>query len=493
MKKTMKAQPFSREQIVERIRFENSWWATGSIDEFYNKMKRREYFSIFHPLVSEKSIKRAVVLMGPRRVGKTVMLFHTIQQLIDQGISPKKICYLSIETPIYSGISLEELFALCREAVGEKDPKGYYVIFDEIQYLKNWEIHLKSLVDSYKNSKFIVSGSAAAALKLKSIESGAGRFTDFILPPLTFHEFMMLKGGMPFESKTPLSEINYELLNELFFDYINYGGYPEVTLSEVIRENPGRYIRNDIIDKVLMRDLPSLYGIDDVQELNSLFTYISYNSGLEISIDELSKNSGVAKNTLKKYLVYLEAAFLIKTIHRVDFNAKKFKRANFFKIYLTNPSLRCALFSPVKQNDPFAGSLVETAIIAQWQHGENPVYYARWPKGEVDIVILNNTNKPAELIEVKWTNHPFENPGKELKSLRQFFLEHKKTMERYATVTTIDKVQPPRKEEVPTYFVPAALYCYIIGKVLTQVKSYSITEMLAQEISNTPFSEHQPT
>ena len=91
-------------------------------------------------------------------------------------------------------------------------------------------------------------------------------------------------------------------LNKLFIDYINYGGYPEVVFSEEIRENPGQFIRHDIIDKVLLRDLPSLYGISDVQELNSLFTMIAYHSGAQFSYEKLSKESGVKKETLKKYI-----------------------------------------------------------------------------------------------------------------------------------------------------------------------------------------------
>ena len=73
----------------------------------------------------------------------------------------------------------------------EKDQ--LYVFFDEIQYMKNWETHLKSLVDTRANIKAVVSGSAAAALKLKSDESGAGRFTDILLPPLTFYEYLELQ------------------------------------------------------------------------------------------------------------------------------------------------------------------------------------------------------------------------------------------------------------------------------------------------------------
>lgn len=177
-----------------------------------------------------------------------------------------------------------------------------FVFYDEIQYLKDWEVELKSIVDTYLNVKFIASGSAAAELKKRSDESGAGRFTDFSLPPLTFFEYIHLKGY-----STLMTQVDYKWgnnmtkayqsvdinrLNELFLDYINYGGYPEVVFSEKIRENPGQFVRHDIIDKVLLRDLPSLYGISDVQELNSLFTMIAYHSGVQFSTRSCLKSQG---------------------------------------------------------------------------------------------------------------------------------------------------------------------------------------------------------
>jgi len=474
---------FSTNQINERIRFENPWWETKDIDPYYTKMKKREYFKLFIPLVKEKSIKRAVVLMGPRRVGKTVILFHTIQQLLTDGVDAENICYFSIETPIYNGIGLEELLNLYFNLAKKDKNKELYVFFDEIQYLKDWEIHLKSLVDSYHNIKFIASGSAAAALKLKSNESGAGRFTDFILPPLTFHEYLSLKNTddhfrVQIMSKNAngrnYKDITYQTadtdkLNEHFIDYINFGGYPEVSLSPTIQSDPGRYIRNDIIDKVLMRDLPSLYGIQDIQELNSLFTYIAYNSGNEMSLDGISQNSGVAKNTIKKYITYLEAAFLIKVIHRVDDSAKKFKRANFFKIYLTNPSLRSALFAPISKDDPHIGNMVETAIFSQWQHTENhSLHYARWNNGEVDIVSLNNDLKPAWCVEIKWSNRFAENPN-ELKNLKSFCSKHESITN--AIVTTINIVKTITLENTEFDFIPASIYCYTVGRNIVEGKT----------------------
>ena len=410
--------------------------------------------------------------MGPRRVGKTVMLFHLVQDLIDSGISPKKICYLSIENPIYNGLSLEDLLHHFLEVTKQNPSEEHFLLFDEIQYLKDWEVHLKTLVDSYHKIKFIVSGSAAAALKLKSNESGAGRFTDFMLPPLTFHEYIDLKNlshlitlknkewkGV---SGNYFHTYKIDVLNNHFIDYINFGGYPEVSLSEEIQSNPGRYIRNDIVDKVLLRDLPSLYGIKDVQELNSLFTTIAYNSGNEFTYEQLSINSGVAKNTIKRYIEYLEAAFLIRVINKIDQNSKKFKRATSFKIYLTNPSLRSALFAPIEKDDDFIGNMVETAIFSQWIHNTGFIpYYARWKSGEVDIVSLSKEKqKPIWAVEIKWSNRYVKSLNK-LSNLKSFC--QKNNLDR-TLVTTLDIEEIKDDDGLIYDFIPCSLYCYTVGR-----------------------------
>ena len=72
------------EKIIERLRYENPWWITKEIPNTYSSMSKRLYFDLFYPFVLERSIKRALVLMGPRRVGKTVMLFHCIENLLKE-------------------------------------------------------------------------------------------------------------------------------------------------------------------------------------------------------------------------------------------------------------------------------------------------------------------------------------------------------------------------------------------------------------------------
>ena len=472
-------------QIIGRLKVDNPWWTEGRIPDYYAKMSPRLYLNIFMPLVQATGLRRALILMGPRRVGKTVMMFHTIQRLIDSGMSAQNIIYISVETPIYNKIYLEQLFILACQTLG-KNPtqEQMFVFYDEIQYLKEWEIDLKSLVDTYRNVKFVASGSAAAELKKRSDESGAGRFTDFSLPPLTFYEYIHLKNYSNIMLPTSLEwhgieariyqAIDLQLLNKLFIDYINYGGYPEVVFSEEIRENPGQFIRHDIIDKVLLRDLPSLYGISDVQELNSLFTMIAYHSGAQFSYERLSKESGVKKETLKKYINYLEAAFLIKVVRRTDDTAKHYQRETQFKIYLTNPSLRCALFQPISEQDSEIGDMVETAVYAQWIPRQGvSIRYANWrigkQQGEVDIVGLNIARqKPDWAVEIKWTDRFFERP-QELVSLK-YFME--KNQMDYAFVTSISKSGSIKIDNLTLQFIPVACYAYVVGEnTMNQTKT----------------------
>jgi predicted AAA+ superfamily ATPase len=470
------------ENILERLRFENPWWRTSETDAFTNQMKRRPYFEQFLPLVQDLSLRRAIILMGSRRVGKTVMLHHTIQALLDNQVAPSSIFFAGIDNPIYFNMGLEELMHMAAKACGRAHLDGVYVFFDEIQYLKDWEHHLKVLVDSYPAAKFIVSGSSGAALRLKSDESGAGRFHDFMLPPLTFYEFLLLQNlqhlvqpDNEHDSQTThipaYRAIDIKALNEQFFSYLNYGGYPEVLFSESIRGNMQRFIKKDIIDKVLLRDLPGLYGINDIQELNRFFTYLAFNTGREFSPQKISGESGLRQDVIKRYMEYLQASFLISVVNKVDENARHFKRITGFKVYLTNLSLRTALFSPVVPTDDDAGHVVESAIYSQGLHRE-PMrqHYAKWKmgrsEGEVDMVTLDEgTLKPNFALEIKWSNRFVDRPS-DLKSLLSFCRNNR--LDR-AVVTSIDKQVKIVEDGIELHFYPASVYAYALGAATLHV------------------------
>lgn len=467
--------------VQKRLAFDNPWWvAGGTIDSERKDWPRRAYFAPFMQLIGAVEVPRAVVLIGPRRVGKTVMLAHTVQALLDEGVAGNTILYVSLDTPLYSGRSLESLVRTFMELHRHGDGQRLWVFFDEIQYLKDWEVHLKSLVDTFRAIRFVASGSAAAALRMKSRESGAGRFTDFMLPPLTFAEYLAFAGredALIVEEPAEAGRLpayrarSIEALNAEFVNYLNYGGFPEAVMNAAVRENPTRFLRQDIVDKVLLKDLPSLYGIGDTQELNRFFNVLAYNTSDELSPEGLAKDTGIGKQKLLDYLEYLEAAFLIKRVHRVDGTARRMQRARTFKVYLTNPSIRAALFGYVGANDPAMGALAETAVWSQWLHSTSMIqslHYARWRQGrsdlEVDLVSLDiRTQKPRFAVEIKWSDAPYSDWG-ELRGMREFAAKHALTRRPLVTTLSVGGMGSDGTTEIE--FVPTSLHCYTIARNL---------------------------
>jgi len=457
--------------ILEKIKDINHHWVDGFISKENLSLKKRKYFELFFPLVSNFLVNRAVILMGPRRIGKTIMLYQAIQEFINSGFHANDIVYIPLDITQFYYYSLEDLINFYKKIFDKQDIENCVIIFDEIQTLDGWDRELKTLVDQFRNTKFIASGSAAGALKRQSQESGAGRFVDFMLPPLTFYEYLELLDLTDEliifndEKTKAIESKNIDELNKEFINYINYGGFPEAIFNEEIRENPARFIRESIIDKVIQKDLPSIYGIANVRELDSFFRYLIYQTGNEISYQGLSQSSGITKNNIIKYIEYLEAAFLIKVIKRVDENGTKMKVNNFLKVYITNPSMYSAVWGLISEEDTQTlGHLVETAFFSQCMHNTrwvNRLYYARFSKGgEVDMVHLGNDFKVSWCVEVKWSNSQIKNPKSSLKNLIKFCKNN--NIEK-AHITTKSINEDIQLGNTLLCFREAALGCFNLG------------------------------
>lgn len=484
-------------EIARRLGQHNIWWSEPldpALPE--GASPKRVYFGPFKTLALNFAVRRATILLGPRRVGKTFMVKQLIHDAIRDGFDPDAILYAAMDTPVYAGISLERFLDLFPKHTGKAADRRL-VIFDEIQYLGNWEVHLKTLVDNYPNTKFIALGSAAAALKLKSVESGAGRFSDFMLPPLTFYEFLRFLGEEEklIDVKLRDGRQEYEAksideLNKRFVDYLNYGGYPEAVLNPEIRNNSEQFIRNDIIDKVLLKDLPSLYGINDIQQLNKLFSFLAYNAGSEASLENIAQKSGVSKPTIRRYIEYLESAFLIIKVPTVDENCKTLQRQRNFKVYLNNPSMRAALFGTVRIDEPDKiGHLAESAIFSQWQHSPafRQLRYARWKnEGEVDVVYLSTEKpKPLWIGEISWSDDVAKKYGDATRSVATLLRNHKKTIQTaFLTTKTLTTAADIEGKRVSIW--PTALYCYFVGKnITTNLETLMLEKFMQRETAKT--------
>lgn len=464
----------SDQQVAEHLKRLNPCWAGGCVDAATHELRPRAYLGPVRQLLLESKLRRAVVLLGPRRVGKTILIRHLIADLLARGVSPSRVAYVEMDHPLLHGQSLEALIRQIEEAA----PAGAgtrYLFFDEIQSHKDWEKHLKPLVDHRPDLRILVSGSAAAALKRQSSESGAGRFTDFLLPPLTFSEYLHLRGEAPAiveESPGVYALKDITRLNAQFADYVNYGGYPELALSAVVRGNPERFVKSDIVDKVLLRDLPQLYGIKDIQELNALFTLLAFNTAEEVSFEQLSQRSGVGKQTIQKYIEYLEAAFLIKRVFRVDQDGRRYQRERQFKVYLTNSAMYTGLFGAKAPDDAEFGHLVETALFAQRFHEDARLNYARWGADdcEVDLVESSQALKPVAALEIKWSDK-YANRPEALKGLMKFVRGNSLTLA-WATTRSLVRQQTLDGFEVRQWPAAALAFHYGVRAVQGRLAGY---------------------
>ena len=160
---------------------------------------------------------------------------------------------------------------------------------------------------------------------------------------------------------------------------------------------------------------------------------------------------------MTRCLEYLEAAYLIRRVHRIDANAVRLQRARTFKVHLTNPSIRAALFGMV-QSDDAASSEVSRSL-----------HYARWKAGrqdlEVDIVSLDSrTQKPRFAVEIKWSDRT---PGSinELRGLRELAQKHKLVRTPLVTTRTYSgNLEVDGQTTIE--FMPVALHCYTIARNL---------------------------
>ena len=190
----------------------------------------------------------------------------------------------------------------------------------------------------------------------------------------------------------------------------------------------------------------------------------------EASFENIASESGLTKPTIRRYIEYLESAFLIIKLSTVDDNCRTLLRERNFKVYLNNPSMRAALFAPVKPDDTERiGHLAESAIFSQWQHSVNfgQLRYARWRnQGEVDIVYLHNASgKPHWIGEIKWSDRLVTNHYDQTRHMQTLLQNHSSIGAAFFTSKT--HTGEFLLEGKTVKVSPSALYCYIVGRNIT--------------------------
>ncbi len=362
--------------IKEALDDKNPWWKAPFTPDY----KERE---VYEKIEKFLRLPQIIALTGLRRVGKTTIMMKIAADFVARGINPKNIIYFSFDE--FKEVELREIMKVY-EDMAEKNFRSekFLLLFDEIQKLKDWEEQIKSIYDSFgKSVKIIISGSESLFLRKKSKETLAGRIFEFKVETLNFREFLVFRG----KDLKPTGLYEKEL-KKLFDEFTMTLGFPEladVREKEIIK----KYVREGIVEKVVYRDIPSLFKVKEISVLESLLNIIMDEPGQLIEISELAKELKVSRQTISNYLYYLEESFLIRKLYNFSGSRRKVER-KLRKYYPAIPSVDL-LF----REDEFSKSKIFEWLIVDKLKAE--FFWRDVYKNEVDIVIRKKKPIPIEV------------------------------------------------------------------------------------------------
>lgn len=411
----------SKAGILKVLTSFNPWWKTGAVNPQMAKTYRRFAFHEAMKRLTQTDLRRTVILTGTRRVGKTTIQYQMIQTLLEQGVAPQKIVFVSMDHPMLKLSGFNDVLECYHENIYPE--QDVYYFFDEVQYAQDWDKWLKTIYDMQPDTQVVATGSASPALMRGSRESGAGRWSVIQVPTMSFYEYCELlnigRPQIPEKLKiTPMLRMTQPQRTQImiqlskvqnhFNRYLQVGGFPELALADndLMAQ---QIMREDVVDKVLKRDLPSLYNIRNATELERIFLYLCNVSSEIVSIEAIARElSGVSRPTVENYIQYLESANLIYQSWPVNMAGKKVLKASP-KIYIADAAIRNAvLMDDGLLSDPVEmGKIVETAVYKHvaafyYQQTASVGYFRGGKKGkEIDIVV-DYPNTANILIEVKY-------------------------------------------------------------------------------------------
>lgn len=436
---------YMNEQEILRILTNefNTHWESGTVTESRTKdFKRRDFYALIDQLESEKITS----IIGPRRVGKTTIMFQLIEHLIkEKKVDPKRILYVSMdnvyierdsEEPLRDIIDTYTKYVL-KEISGKLKSK-IYVMLDEIQYLEDWQKKLKTWHDYKYLIKFVVSGSSSVLIK-KGSSHLVGRMLERIILPLKFVDILnysnksrdyneislCLRNAMKesFAKKNvrhiwdAIKELSYEITKrekemEIALQaFMIKGGYPEL-LDKNDYSTCSAELKDTILSKSIL-DIVECYSLRNIQVLRYLLATIALHSGGKLSHAGISSDLGVERPTVISDLEYLEDAFLISKSSfyskRLAAGARKGK-----KYYISDAGMRNSIAGMMNENllkdQTELGFVAETMV---FDHTKRMKFFLSerqtadtfyWSDNDEEIDIVLDYGGMAIPIEVKFRN-----------------------------------------------------------------------------------------
>ncbi len=465
-----------KEELITILSQFNPWWRKEKIPDL--PTWKRAPFNELMQWILQPPAMRAVMLSGPRQVGKTTLLLQAIDNLIQANVPPANILYATFDHPVFKLAGLDAVL----EAWRELEPKAEgleYLFLDEAQFIKNFGTWTKHQVDFFKKRRVIFTGSAIPLIHADQ-ESGVGRWHTLKISTLSFYEYLQIKKivlpPIPtlssidelFKYSTGelhrISEASFSLIGH-FHEYLVRGGFPQTALVESLTQSQ-KLLREDIIDKVLKRDMTALFGVRRILELEQMFIFLCMHDGGQQDIATLSKELGISRVTVQNFITLFESTHLIHRLPPFGYG-KEVLRARY-KIYLADPAIAPAILMKGKTilEDPLALSVcVETAVMSHLSAHSygNHAQFSYWRnhrEKEVDLIV--EIGEQLIPFEIKYQSQIVQ--SRDIPGLIDLCNQKPNIRHGYVLTKASQDIGPVEQYTQKLMRIPAPIFCYWLGE-----------------------------
>ena len=343
-------------------------------------MLKRELFFTIRPQLEHKN---AIVITGMRQVGKTTLM----RQLFNEFEGSR--LWFDLDNPldqmVFENLDYNAIYRELAGMASLKSNERLLVCIDEIQNLPEITKIIKYLIDHY-GVKFIVTGSSNYYLRNLFPESLSGRKFLYVLPVLTFREYGYFNGMLAEDQLTqnldeaiqPKSKFSIIQTKQLYNDYLEFGGFPEVVLTP--DKETKRQILKNIFASFFEKDIKVFSELKNVRELRDLILLLAARNGNLLDVTKLASELELNRVKIYNYLEFLEGIFFLKMISKYS---KSIDRSvvGGKKIYFSDTGI---LNLVAKVTD---GQLLETAVANQLANYGEISFYNKRNKSEIDFIL----------------------------------------------------------------------------------------------------------
>ena len=384
----------------------------------------REYWERELPEMRERRIKLPMEknfindIVGPRRAGKTYLMFLTIKNLMKK-MDKEATIYINFENrklfPLKESYFNDIIEFIYAENLFEKH-KTIYLFLDEVQRIKGWEKYIRSIYDEFKDSiRIFVSGSSANLLSKDYSKLLTGRHLTTLVTPLNFKEFLLFKG---IETKIH-TEKEEAYLKKYLKEYLQTGGFPDVVLG---KEKDA--ILSQLFTDIISRDVLSRAEIRKENVAEEFSYYLASNVSNLLSFNKMkkyfhSRGIKISVPTLANYFWHLKNAFLF--FDSLIFSYKVKDQMQYpRKIYCIDNGIA----NTFKISENLGQMYENTVAIELLRRGAKFYYWKNKQNEEVDFVIMEGI-RVKQLIQVCSDVGTMETKQREVRALVKAMKEFK--------------------------------------------------------------------